>query len=112
MGLSALAFLDKQIDPFGYILTVIHPHAAADQIAIHDTGFIDKDFAGDLAIKTAFGNGRHSPAFDTIRIRRDLHTVAYRCNGLVGFEKIAGDAHQIFILSDIFRRPASGKKDA
>ena len=53
------------------------------------------------------------PAFQlTSSGGRDFHTVTDAGNGLLLLEEVAGNAYQIFIVTQVFRRPASTEKDA
>ncbi len=86
--------------------------SARDEVAIDDRGFVDVDSAADFEFETAFGDGGHSPSADAVGVGRDFDSVADAGDGLVIFEKVAGNSDEIFVVSNVFGGSSARKEDA
>ena len=102
--------LIQKSHPGPHVMSMVVIGATAHQVAIDHAWLIDKNPSADLEIKLALGHSGHAPAFHTSSSGRDFHTVTDAGNGLLLLEEVAGNAYQIFIVTQVFRRPASTEK--
>ena len=95
-----------------HVLSVVVPHAAADQIAVDDARFIDEDAAADFEVKLTFPNAGHATPFYYACATRNFNAVADAGNGFVVFKEIARDANEVGVVADVFRGASAREEDA
>ena len=84
--------LYKHLDPDADIAAVVVVRPSADEVAVHDAGFVYESPAADLQIEPAFGDGRHPPAPDAVGVSWYLHTVTNTRDWFVPVEEMPGNA--------------------
>ena len=95
-----------------HVLSVVVPHAAADQIAVDDARFIDEDAAADFEVKLTFPNAGHATPFYYACATRDFNAVTDAGNGFVVFKEIARDANEIGVVANVFGGATTREEDA
>ena len=93
-------------------MTVVVEGAAGEQVAVDDAGLVDEDAAAHLEVEPALGDAGHPPPADAVGPGRNFDAVADAGDRPVVVEEVLGDADQVGIVADIFRRPAAGEEDA
>ena len=88
-------------------MAVVMESATTDEVAINYTRLIDKNAAANFQIKFAFGNGCHSPTLNTSGIGWDFDSMADTGNRLVRVKEMACDTDKVFVVTNVFRRPAT-----
>ena len=111
-GFHFFALFDEQVHPVFHVLSVVVPHAAADQIAVDDARFIDEDAAADFEVKLAFPNAGHASSFNYACATRDFNAVADAGNGFVVFKEIARDANEVGVVANVFGGATAREEDA
>lgn len=91
---------------------VVHPHAGADEVAVHDHALVHVVRAALLGVELALRHGCDRAALDDIGGGENLDAVADAGDGLVRGEEVARDAEQVFVVAQIFRRAPAGDEQA
>ena len=92
-------------------MAVIPKGAPADEVAVDDAGFVDKNAAAHFEVKLRLRHRGHPAALHAIGAGDDFHAVAHTGDGRVLLEKVTRDAQQILVLANVFRRAATAEKD-
>src|SRR5688572_12503430 len=92
-------------------MAVIPISATRNEIPIHHAGSIHVNAPADFEIEFAFGHRGHATSLDAPRIRGNLDSVAYRRDGFVRGKELLRKAHEIGVVTDVFRGATAGIHD-
>ena len=85
--------------------------SAGNQVSVDDAGFVYEGASTNFQIELALWHSSHASTANAVGMSRDFHAVTDGGDRFVLFEKIAGDADEVLVVANVFRCPATGKKD-
>ena len=109
--MSVTSLIEK-LDPRAEVVAVVVVGAAADEVTVDHTGFVDKDAATDFQIELALGHGGHAASLHSTGTCWNFHAMADAGDGFVLVEEVLGDADQVGVFADVFGCAATGEEDA
>jgi len=110
--LSFMAGFNQHLNPYTHVAAVVVIRPPADKVAVHYARLVHEYPAAHFEVEFALWYSRHLPALNASGVSRYFHAVTNAGDGLVGLEEMPCNPHEVFVVSNVLRRPAAGEKYA